>query len=330
MTSIDRRDEYACDRCGLVFTKYAEVPGEGLHIRGAERWGVGLGGGVGAVNKNYDLCGECARALDAFMGSIGRRADATTLPDQMLARAERAEARVAELERAVDLERQLVKNAERGRQRAIDERDRAERERDALRPSPLRLNVREHARRRGELGGPDAQALEHAITITERERDEALRRAGAVHDALADEPHWHTHRGPEHACTLATIADLRARLTRVVEAIARVESDPDISFGDAVALLQAARERRATTPATCGDCELARRASCTEVRGRADAPPATCPLRAEADAAETRCPTHETDSGFCSFDCPDRVPSIDDDEPSAGDVVVIDGEGRDA
>ena len=33
--------------------------------------------------------------------------------------------------------------------------------------------VRQHARDRGALGGADAQALEHALWITERERDEA-------------------------------------------------------------------------------------------------------------------------------------------------------------
>lgn len=41
---------------------------------------------------------------------------------------------------------------------------------DAVEPK----SVRAHARDRGELGGADAQALEHAITITERERDAAL------------------------------------------------------------------------------------------------------------------------------------------------------------
>lgn len=35
------------------------------------------------------------------------------------------------------------------------------------------LTVREACRRRMPLDGTDAQALEHAITITERERDEA-------------------------------------------------------------------------------------------------------------------------------------------------------------
>ena len=61
------REEFACDRCGLVFQKYQRDPGEGMHIRGTERWGVGFGGGVGAVHVDLDLCGGCARKLDAFM-----------------------------------------------------------------------------------------------------------------------------------------------------------------------------------------------------------------------------------------------------------------------
>jgi len=39
------------------------------------------------------------------------------------------------------------------------------------------LSVREACRKRVPLDGVDAEALEHAITITERERDEALDRA---------------------------------------------------------------------------------------------------------------------------------------------------------
>ena len=40
---------------------------------------------------------------------------------------------------------------------------------------PIAPTVREHARNRGILDGANAQALEHALTITERERDEARR-----------------------------------------------------------------------------------------------------------------------------------------------------------
>ena len=41
-------------------------------------------------------------------------------------------------------------------------------------PQKKALSVREHARRRGALGGADAQALEGALSITEKERDTAL------------------------------------------------------------------------------------------------------------------------------------------------------------
>ena len=40
----------------------------------------------------------------------------------------------------------------------------------------VRGNIREHCRLHGALDGADAQALEHAITITERERGAALAR----------------------------------------------------------------------------------------------------------------------------------------------------------
>ena len=38
------------------------------------------------------------------------------------------------------------------------------------------LTVRQHARNHGALDGADAQALEHALTMTERERDNLLAR----------------------------------------------------------------------------------------------------------------------------------------------------------
>lgn len=61
-------------------------------------------------------------------------------------------------------------------------------------------SARQHARERGALDGADAQALEHAVTITERERDDALaklaearevnrklhRRAQAAEGSLSD------------------------------------------------------------------------------------------------------------------------------------------------
>jgi len=48
------------------------------------------------------------------------------------------------------------------------------------------LTVREACRRRMPLDGTDAQALEHAITITERERDEARAEVERLHDLLGE------------------------------------------------------------------------------------------------------------------------------------------------
>ena len=49
----------------------------------------------------------------------------------------------------------------------------------------LRGNVREHCRNRKQLDGADAQALEHALTITERERDAAISRIANLRRLLA-------------------------------------------------------------------------------------------------------------------------------------------------
>jgi hypothetical protein len=49
-----------------------------------------------------------------------------------------------------------------------------------------KLPVRAHARARGALGGPDAQALEGALTMTERERDEASERVKALEARLVE------------------------------------------------------------------------------------------------------------------------------------------------
>ena len=47
--------------------------------------------------------------------------------------------------------------------------------------------VREHARNRGELDGADAQALEHALTLTEIERDTARDQYVFMMQSAADE-----------------------------------------------------------------------------------------------------------------------------------------------
>lgn len=48
-------------------------------------------------------------------------------------------------------------------------------------------SVRQRARERGALDGADAQALEHALAITERERDEALANYQFMVDRAANE-----------------------------------------------------------------------------------------------------------------------------------------------
>lgn len=58
---------YTCDRCGRPFEKFSRVESEGLHIRRAESWGIGLGGGCGAVHIDIDLCGRCAPEHRRFM-----------------------------------------------------------------------------------------------------------------------------------------------------------------------------------------------------------------------------------------------------------------------
>lgn len=49
--------------------------------------------------------------------------------------------------------------------------------------------ARQHARERGALDGADAQALEHALTMTERERDAWERKARAAVAAMDTRPH---------------------------------------------------------------------------------------------------------------------------------------------
>ena len=51
----------------------------------------------------------------------------------------------------------------------------------------LVTRVREHARNRGKLDGADAQALEHALTITEIERDTARDQYAFMMQSAADE-----------------------------------------------------------------------------------------------------------------------------------------------
>jgi len=60
-------------------------------------------------------------------------------------------------------------------------------ERVAALASLAKKSARQHARERGALDGADAQALEHALTMTERERDEARANYQFMVDRAADE-----------------------------------------------------------------------------------------------------------------------------------------------
>lgn len=51
---------------------------------------------------------------------------------------------------------------------------------------PKKLTVREHARKRGALGGADAQALEGALSMTERERDTALTKVAKLQNHVKE------------------------------------------------------------------------------------------------------------------------------------------------
>lgn len=50
------------------------------------------------------------------------------------------------------------------------------------------ISVREACRRRRPLDGADAQALEHVLAITERERDEALKRLREIEGGEREVP----------------------------------------------------------------------------------------------------------------------------------------------
>lgn len=75
-------------------------------------------------------------------------------------------------------------------------------------------SARQHARERGALDGADAQALEHALTQTERERDEALAKYQFMVNRAADEK-LDGYR--ELASRLAAMEADRDELRRVVD-----------------------------------------------------------------------------------------------------------------
>lgn len=70
-----------------------------------------------------------------------------------------------------------------------------------------RLTVREACRRRMPLDGSDAQCLEHALEMTERERDEARRIIGEI-QVILNLTHLERQGGGWHGGALEAIAQL--------------------------------------------------------------------------------------------------------------------------
>lgn len=114
-------------------------------------------------------------------------------------------------------------------------------------PPHLRLTVREHARRRGTLGGADAQALEGALAMTERERDEAraeVERRKARCIAL------------ENECASLEASAVAARVAKRVREEERDEARAEV--GRLRAEVAAAREAgvRAGLEAAARECDV--------------------------------------------------------------------------
>ena len=110
---------------------------------------------------------------------------------------------------------------------------------------PADMKLREACRKRCRIEGPDAQALEYAITITERERDAATARVAELEKQLAEteEMRQDTHtefvrlaktQHAEHVCEPLSAEDLHGVATDMKFGIGA----RDLQFGFAVARLQ--------------------------------------------------------------------------------------------
>ncbi len=127
-------------------------------------------------------------------------------------RAEKAEGLLIQRETELRLAREdgdeRARDLRQAYERAVAAAEKAEAELADLRPAPRGMTVREAARARHALGGPDAQALEGALVQAERERDEAIRRGIECIGA-----------GPTN------IENVVARLVNIVEASRGIEKD---------------------------------------------------------------------------------------------------------
>jgi len=89
------------------------------------------------------------------------------------------------------------------------------------------LTVREACRRRMPLDGTDAQALEHAITITERERDEARAEVARLRNAVREKERLELEAVRELDEARAEVARLGAALTQETRLSLRTQRQLD-------------------------------------------------------------------------------------------------------
>jgi hypothetical protein len=75
---------------------------------------------------------------------------------------------------------------------------------------PLSMTVREACRARTPLDGTDAQALEHALTLTERERDEAMQGKEALCGCISVIAHYLDMDPTELICNTSRVLESKA------------------------------------------------------------------------------------------------------------------------
>lgn len=102
---------------------------------------------------------------------------------------------------------------------------------DRLRPTNEICSAREAARRRMRLDGADAQALEHALTITERERDEARADLARV-TAELDEAIEDRRQARDDAARAAALLAVRTMERDARPAISRVDARRYVEWRD--------------------------------------------------------------------------------------------------
>lgn len=113
-------------------------------------------------------------------------------------------------------------------EQAEAERDALKAEVERLRPTSLPVSVREACRRRMPLDGVDAQALGHALTLTERERDASRALLDALHETIVE--HLSAEDEDDHAAVkraACELAEARRMYVMILESRAKAEDDGD-------------------------------------------------------------------------------------------------------